>query len=87
MAQQSTKNGYYTIRKRNGRYHAHVRKNGISTTKSFTNKLDAQKCAKEQEVKIEQSAFTSIKIEVEVVTPAFMLTRWEKEVLINQLES
>ena len=72
-----------TIRKRNGRYHTQVRKNGISTTKSLTNKLDAQKWAKEQEVKIEQGAFTTINIEVEVVTLAFLLTRWEKEVLIN----
>jgi len=32
---------------------------------------------------IEQGAFTTINIEVEVVTLAFLLTRWEKEVLIN----
>ena len=71
-----------TIRKRNGRYHTQVRKNGISTTKSFTNKLDAQKWAKVQEVKIEQGTFTTIKTE-EVVTLAFLLARWEKEVLTS----
>ncbi len=72
-----------TIRKRNGRYHTQVRKNGISTTKSFTNKLDAQKWAKVQEVKIEQGTYTTIKKEDEVVTLAFLLARWEKEVLTS----
>lgn len=72
-----------TIRKRQNRYHTQVRKNGISITKSFTNKLDAQKWAKEQEVKIEQGAFTTIKIKEEVVTLEFLLNRWEKEILFN----
>jgi hypothetical protein len=81
MAQWSSKMA--TIRKRQNRYHTQVRKNGISITKSFTNKLDAQKWAKEQEVKIEQGAFTTIKIKEEVVTLEFLLNRWEKEILFN----
>ena len=39
-----------TIRKRLGKYHTQVRKNGKSITKSFTNRKDALKWAKEQEV-------------------------------------
>ena len=42
-----------SMRKIHGRYQTQVRKNGISITKSFPNKLDAEKWAKEQEVKIE----------------------------------
>ena len=76
-----------TIRKRQGRYHTQVRKNGINITKTFTNKLDAQRWAKEQEVKIEQGTFTKTKeVEVDVleaVTLSFLLSRWEKEVLTS----
>ena len=72
-----------TIRKRQGRYHTQVRKNGINITKTFTNKLDAQRWAKEQEVKIEQGTFTTLTKEVEVVTLSFLLSRWEKEVLTS----
>ncbi|WP_026600192.1 tyrosine-type recombinase/integrase [Methylomonas sp. 11b] len=71
-----------TIRKRQGRYHTQVRKNGKSITKTFTNKSDALKWAKEQEVKIEQGTFTTKK-DKEVVTLAFLLERWEKEVLVH----
>jgi integrase len=71
-----------TIRKRQGRYHTQVRKNGKSITKTFTNKSDALKWAKEQEVKIEQGTFTTKK-DKEVVTLAFLLDRWEKEVLVH----
>ena len=49
---------------------------------TFTNKLDAQRWAKEQEVKIEQGTFTKTKeVEVEApeaVTLSFLLSRWEK---------
>ena len=72
-----------TIRKRQGKYHTQVRKNGINITKTFTNKLDAQRWAKEQEVKIEQGTFTTLTKEVEVVTLSFLLSRWEKEVLTS----
>jgi hypothetical protein len=71
-----------TIRKREGKYHTQVRKDGFGVTKTFTTKSDAQKWAKEQEVKIEQGTFTSIKKE-KLVTLAFLLDRWEKEVLIS----
>ena len=69
-----------TIRKRLGKYHTQVRKNGKSITKTFTNKSDAQKWAKEQEVKIEQGNFTTKR---ESVNLAFLLSRWENEVLRN----
>lgn len=74
-----------TIRKRQGRYHTQVRKNGKSITKTFTNKSDALKWAKEQEVKIEQGTFTTKeeKKAEQVVTLAFLLDRWEKEVLTS----
>ncbi|QSB03156.1 site-specific integrase [Methylomonas sp. EFPC1] len=74
-----------TIRKRQGRYHTQVRKNGKSITKTFTNKSDALKWAKEQEVKIEQGTFTTkeVKKTEQVVTLAFLLERWEKEVLTS----
>ena len=67
-----------TIRKRLGKYHTQVRKNGKSITKSFTNRKDALKWAKEQEVKIEQGSYISKK---ETVTLSFLLSRWEQEVL------
>lgn len=69
-----------TIRKRLGKYHTQVRKNGKSVTKTFSNKSDALKWAKEQEVKIEQGNFT---VKKEVVTLAYLLERWEKEVLVH----
>ncbi|MEI8574649.1 hypothetical protein U737_14045 [Methylomonas sp. LW13] len=69
-----------TIRKRLGKYHTQVRKNGKSITKTFTTKADALRWAKEQEVKIEQGNFTDKK---ENVTLAFLLDRWEKEVLVH----
>ncbi|WP_446811002.1 hypothetical protein ACH50O_05370 [Methylomonas sp. 2BW1-5-20] len=67
-----------TIRKRLGKYHTQVRKNGKSITKTFSNKSDALKWAKEQEVKIEQGTITTKR---ETVSLAFLLDRWEKEVL------
>jgi hypothetical protein len=74
-----------TIRKIQGRYHTQVRKNGKNITKTFTNKSDALKWAKEQEVKIEQGTFTTkeVKKTEQVVTLAFLLERWEKEVLTS----
>lgn len=69
-----------TIRKRLGKYHTQVRKNGKNITRTFSSKADALKWAKEQEVKIEQGRFTAKK---EVVTLSFLLDRWEKEVLIH----
>ena len=69
-----------TIRKRLGKYQVQIRKEGKNLSKTFTNKADALKWAKEQEVKIEQGTFTNKK---EVVYLSFLLERWEKEVLIN----
>lgn len=69
-----------TIRKRLGKYQVQIRKEAKSTSKTFTNKSDALKWAKEQEVKIEQGQFTTKK---ESVSLAFLLERWEKEVLSN----
>lgn len=69
-----------TIRKRLGKYQVRIRKENISFSKTFTSKSDALKWAKEQEVKIEQGQFTTKK---ESVSLAFLLERWEKEVLSN----
>lgn len=69
-----------TIRKRLNKYQVQVRKEGRSLSKTFANKSDALKWAKEQEVKIEQGSFTSKK---EKVTLRFLLDKWEKEVLIH----
>lgn len=67
-----------TIRKRMGKYHTQVRKNGKSITKTFTTRADALKWAREQEIKIEQGTFIN---HLEMVTLEFLLARWEKEVL------
>lgn len=69
-----------TIRKRLGKYQVQVRKDGKSVSKTFTNKLDALKWSKEQEVKIEQGSYASKK---ELVTLSFLLSKWEQEVLAN----
>jgi hypothetical protein len=69
-----------TIRKRLGKYQVQVRKEGRSISKTFTNKSDAIKWSKEQEVKIEQGSYTSPK---ETVTLSYILSKWEKEVLIG----
>ena len=69
-----------TIRKRQGKYHTQVRKNGKSVTKTFITKADALKWAREQEVKIEQGTFIG---QHETVTLEFLLSRWEREVLKN----
>lgn len=69
-----------TIRRRQGKYHTQVRKNGKSVTKTFITKADALKWAREQEVKIEQGTFFG---KYETVTLEFLLSRWEKEVLKN----
>jgi len=61
-----------TIRKRLGKYHTQIRKNSKSLTKTFTNKSDALKWAKEQEVKIEQGNYIS---KIETVTLSFLLSR------------
>ncbi|MBF6651209.1 site-specific integrase [Methylobacter sp. BlB1] len=69
-----------TIRKRLNKYQVQVRKEGKSISKTFTNKSDALKWAKEQEVKIEQGSFT---VKKESVPLSFLLNRWEQEVLVN----
>ena len=50
-----------SIRKRNGKYQVQVRKDGKQVSKTFTNKSDAIKWSKEQEVSIEQGSYTSKK--------------------------
>jgi hypothetical protein len=67
-----------TIRKRLGKYQVQVRKEGRNISKTFTNKSDAIKWSKEQEVKIEQGSYTSPK---ETVTLSYILSKWENEVL------
>jgi integrase len=69
-----------TIRKRLGKYQVQVRKDGRSISKTFTNKSDALRWSKEQEVKIEQGNFTTKK---ESITLAVLLERWENEVLTS----
>jgi integrase len=69
-----------TIRKRLGKYQAQIRKDGNFISQTFINKTDAIKWTKEQEVLIEQGCYISKK---ESVTLAFLLTRWEREVLVH----
>ena len=69
-----------TIRKRLGKYQAQIRKDGNFISQTFINKSDAIKWTKEQEVLIEQGCYISKK---ESVTLAFLLTRWEREVLVH----
>ncbi|MEY4717753.1 MAG: hypothetical protein RL563_371, partial [Pseudomonadota bacterium] len=57
-----------------------IRKDQKFISKTFINKSDALKWAKEQEVKIEQGNFT---VKKEVVTLVYLLERWEKEVLVH----
>ena len=47
-----------TIRLRNSKYQVLVRMNGISTSKTFTKKSDAQKWAKSTEVAIESGQYS-----------------------------
>ena len=69
-----------TIRKRLNKYQAQIRKDGNFISQTFINKTDAIKWTKEQEVLIEQGCYISKK---ESVTLAFLLTRWEREVLVH----
>ena len=69
-----------TIRKRLGKYQVQVRREDKFISKTFINKSDALKWSREQEVKIEQGTFTAKK---ESITLAYLLERWEKEVLVN----
>jgi integrase len=69
-----------TIRKRLGKFQAQIRKDGNFISQTFINKSDAVKWAKENEVLIEQGCYTSKK---DSVTLAFLLARWEQEVLIH----
>jgi|GEM_PF-1765640 len=69
-----------TIRKRLNKYQVQVHKEGKSISKTFTNKSDVLKWAKEQEVKIEQGSFT---VKKESIPLSFLLNRWEQEVLVN----
>jgi integrase len=69
-----------TIRKRLNKYQAQIRKDGNFISQTFINKTDAIKWTKEQEVLIEQGCYISKK---ESVTLAFLLTRWEQEVLVH----
>lgn len=69
-----------SIRKRSGKYHTQVRKHGKTITKTFINKSDALRWAKEQEVKIEQGIYFP---QHEKVTLSFLLNRWEKDILMN----
>ncbi|OAH97367.1 hypothetical protein A1353_23050 [Methylomonas methanica] len=69
-----------SVRKRNGKYQAQVRKDGQTVSKTFTSKTDAVKWSKEQEVLIEQGSFTSKK---KSITLSVLLSRWEQEVLKN----
>jgi len=65
---------------RNGKYHVQVRKVGKSISKTFTNKSDAVKWSKEQEVSIEQGTYIS---KTKSISLSFLLSRWEQEVLKN----
>lgn len=68
-----------SIRKRDGKYQVQVRKDGKSISKTFTNKSDAVKWSKEQEVSIEQGMYIS---KTKSVSFSFLLSRWEQEVLM-----
>ena len=63
-----------SIRKRDGKYQVQVRKDGKSISKTFTNKSDAVKWSKEQEVSIEQGTYIS---KTKSVSLSFLLSRWE----------
>jgi integrase len=69
-----------TIRKRCGKYHTQIRKNGHTVTRTFINKADALKWSREEEVKIEKGIYFP---EDKNITLSFLLSRWEKEILIN----
>ncbi len=66
-----------TIRKRLGKYQVQIRKDGKNISKTFTNKCDAIKWGKAQEVSIEQGTYVSRK---EYITLEDLLVRWEQEV-------
>ena len=69
-----------TIRKRSGKYHTQIRKNGDTITRTFISKSDALKWSKEEEVKIEKGIYFP---EDKNITLSFLLSKWEKEILIN----
>lgn len=69
-----------TIRKRSGKWHVQVRKMGKSITKSFTSKSDAERWARDEEIRIENGQFTPRQKSVSL---SFLLDKWRDEVLIN----
>lgn len=69
-----------TIRRRSGKWHAQVRKMSKSTTKSFTSKVDAERWARGEEIRIEIGQFTPRQKSVSL---SFLLDKWRDEVLIN----
>jgi integrase len=72
-----------TIRQRDDKWNALVRKEGVNISKTFLKKSDAINWANEQEVLIEQGLYQS-KQSLHSITLTKLLERWTSEVLIHQ---
>ncbi|MEQ1486369.1 site-specific integrase [Methyloglobulus sp.] len=70
-----------TIRQRDEKWNALVRKEGVNISKTFQKKSNAIKWANEQEVLIEQGLYQS---KQKTITLSKLLDRWTNEVLIHQ---
>lgn len=70
-----------TIRQRDEKWNALVRKEGVNISKTFQKKSNAIKWANEQEVLIEQGLYQS---KQKTITLLELLERWTNEVLIHQ---
>lgn len=74
-----------TLRNRNGKWQAQVRRNGHSPrTKSFLSKRDAERWARQTEAELDATAFAFDPRVLERTTVRDLLTRYRKEVTVTK---
>nr|WP_319384393.1 site-specific integrase [uncultured Roseibium sp.] len=77
-----------TIRKRSGKYHVQVRRQGFPTrTKSFQQHKDAMEWARERELEADRGELESTKADLKKYTLAYIVSRYLDEVVPHKKQS
>lgn len=73
-----------SIRKRDSKWHVQVRRSGLSRTRSFTHKADAEAWARKTERDIDTGEIRAVADQLKTTTVGELLRRYRREVMINK---
>lgn len=73
-----------SIRKRESKWHVQVRRSGLSRTRSFTHKADADAWARKIEREIDTGEIRAVEDQLKTVTVGDLLLRYRREVMVDK---